>query len=228
MTDSNYIELKKRIQSLGYSSIAIDGNIGVGKTSLARLMVARLGGQLVEERVEDNPFLERFYDDMGSYAFQAQLVFLMNRYRQQLALAQTDLFADLMVLDYIFARDRIFANVTLSDEELALYERVASELEAKLVKPSLVIYLQASSVVLFDRIQVRGKSFERKISRDYLEALNDAFNHYFFNYSEGPLLVVNTDAMDFVNVERHFADLVKRIGEPVTHTEFYVPSWESK
>jgi deoxyadenosine/deoxycytidine kinase len=228
VTDSNYIELKKRIQSLGYSSIAIEGNIGVGKTSLARLMVARLGGQLVEERVEDNPFLERFYDDMGSYAFQAQLVFLMNRYRQQLALAQTDLFADLMVLDYIFARDRIFANVTLSDEELALYERVASELEAKLVKPSLVIYLQASSVVLFDRIQVRGKSFERKISRDYLEALNDAFNHYFFNYSEGPLLVVNTDAMDFVNVERHFADLIKRIGEPVTHTEFYVPSWESK
>ncbi len=228
MTDSNYIEIKKRIQSLGYSSIAIEGNIGVGKTSLARLMVARLGGQLVEERVEDNPFLERFYDDMGSYAFQAQLVFLMNRYRQQLALAQTDLFADLLVLDYIFARDRIFANVTLSDEELALYERVASELEAKLVKPSLVIYLQASSVVLFDRIQVRGKSFERTISRDYLEALNDAFNHYFFNYSEGPLLVVNTDAMDFVNVERHFADLIKRIGDPVTHTEFYVPSWESK
>jgi len=228
VTDSNYIEIKKRIQSLGYSSIAIEGNIGVGKTSLARLMVARLGGQLVEERVEDNPFLERFYDDMGSYAFQAQLVFLMNRYRQQLALAQTDLFADLLVLDYIFARDRIFANVTLSDEELALYERVASELEAKLVKPSLVIYLQASSVVLFDRIQVRGKSFERTISRDYLEALNDAFNHYFFNYSEGPLLVVNTDAMDFVNVERHFADLIKRIGDPVTHTEFYVPSWESK
>jgi len=228
VTDSNYTELKKRIQSLGYSSIAIDGNIGVGKTSLARLMVARLGGQLIEERVEDNPFLERFYDDMGSYAFQAQLVFLMNRYRQQLALAQTDLFADFIVLDYVFPRDRIFANVTLSDEELALYERVATELEAKLVKPSLAIYLQASGTVLFDRIQVRGKSFERKISRDYLEALNDAFNHYFFNYSEGPLLVVNTDAMDFVNDERHFADLVKRIGEPVTHTEFYVPSWESK
>jgi deoxyadenosine/deoxycytidine kinase len=228
VTPTDYNELKKRIRALDYTSIAIDGNIGVGKTSLARLLVKRLGAQMVEERVEDNPFLERFYDDMGAYAFQTQLVFLMNRYKQQLALGQMDLFTDLVVLDYIFARDRIFANVTLSDEELALYERVSSELEAKLVRPGLVVYLQASSSVLFDRIQTRGKAFERSISRDYLEALNNAFNHYFFNYSEGPLLVVNTDAMDFVNDERHFADLVQRFGEPVTHTEFYVPSWETK
>jgi deoxyadenosine/deoxycytidine kinase len=228
VTRIDYAELRNKIQALGYTSIAIDGNIGVGKTSLAHLFVQRLGAQMVEERVDDNPFLERFYDDMGAYAFQTQLVFLMNRYKQQLSLGQTDLFADLVVLDYIFARDRIFANVTLSDEELALYERVSSELEAKLVRPSLVVYLQASSSVLFDRIQTRGKAFERSISRDYLEALNDAFNHYFFNYSEGPLLVVNTDAMDFVNDERHFADLVQRIGEPVTHTEFYVPSWETQ
>jgi deoxyguanosine kinase len=228
VTQGNYTNIKRRIRSLGYTAIAIEGNIGVGKTSLARLLVRRLGGRLVEERVDDNPFLERFYDDMGTYAFQTQLVFLMNRYRQQLALSQTDLFADLVILDYVFARDRIFANVTLSDDELALYERVASELEAKVVDPDLVIYLQASSSVLFDRIQMRGKAFERTISRGYLEALNNAFNHYFFNYSEGPLLVVNTDAMDFVNDERHFDDLVQRIGEPVTHTEFYVPSWETK
>jgi deoxyguanosine kinase len=228
VTDTRYTELLEKIQALGYSTIAIDGNIGVGKTTLARLMAQKLGGQLVEERVEDNPFLERFYDDMGAYAFQTQLVFLMNRYKQQLSLSQTDLFADLVVLDYIFARDRIFANVTLSDEELALYERVAHELEAKLVKPSLVVYLQASSSVLFDRIQMRGKTFERTVSRTYLEALNDAFNHYFFNYNEGPLLVVNTDATDFVNDESHFTDLLRRISEPVTNTEFYVPSWESK
>jgi deoxyadenosine/deoxycytidine kinase len=228
VTTTKYTELRENIQALGYNTIAIDGNIGVGKTSLARLMVNRLGGELIEEHVEDNPFLERFYDDMGAYAFQVQLVFLMNRYKQQLALSQTDLFSDFIVMDYLFARDRIFANVTLSDEELALYERVASELEAKLVKPDLVIYLQASSSILFERIQTRGKAFERTVSRDYLEALNDAFNHYFFNYSDGPLLVVNTDAMDFVNDEKHFTDLMKRLGESVTNTEFYVPSWETK
>lgn len=225
---TSYAEQKRKIQERGYSSIAIEGNIGVGKTSLARLLVKRLGGRLVEENVDDNPFLDRFYDDMGAYAFQTQLVFLMNRYKQQLALSQHDLFADLCVLDYIFARDRIFANVNLNDDELVLYDRIASELEAKLVKPDLVVYLQASSPVLFERIQSRGKYSERSMSRDYLDALNDAFNHYFFNYNASPLLVVNTDAMDFVNDERHFADLVQRMTEPVVNTEFYVPSWESR
>jgi len=228
VTTPNYSEHKRKIRQLGYSSVAVEGNIGVGKTSLARMMVKRLGGRLIEERVDDNPFVERFYDDMDAYALQTQLVFLLNRYKQQVQLGQTDLFDDLVIMDYIFARDRIFANVTLGDDELVLYERIASELEAKLVKPSLVIYLQASKTVLFDRIQHRGNNFERNISRDYLETLNDAFNHYFFNYSDGPLLVVNTDAMDFVNDERHFADLMLRIAEPVTNTEFYVPSWENR
>jgi deoxyadenosine/deoxycytidine kinase len=226
--DAHYAEIRRGIHARGYSRIAIEGNIGVGKTSLARLVGRRLGGRLVEDRVDDNPFLERFYEDAGAYAFQTQLVFLMNRYKQQLVLNQQDLFADLVVFDYVFARDRIFANVVLGDDELALYERIASELEAKVVRPDLAVYLQASSPVLFDRIQNRGRDYERSLSRDYLEALNDAFNHYFFNYAAGPLLIVNTDAMDFVNDERHFADLVRRISEPVVNTEFYVPSWESR
>ncbi|MBI4720261.1 MAG: deoxynucleoside kinase [Chitinivibrionia bacterium] len=210
------------------SIIAVEGNIGVGKTSLARMLVKKLGGRLVEERVDDNPFLDRFYEDMGAFAFQTQLVFLLNRYRQQLSLAQKDLFDDLTVIDYIFARDSIFANVNLSDDELVLYERIASELHHKSIKSDLVIYLQASSDVLFERIRLRGKSFERTISRDYLNVLNEGFNHFFFNYSEAPLLVVNTDAMDFVGDERQFQDLVKRISEPVGGTEYYVPSWEQK
>jgi deoxyadenosine/deoxycytidine kinase len=224
----SYADIRKGILERGYARIAIEGNIGVGKTSLARLIVKRLGGRLVEDRVDDNPFLERFYEDADAYAFQTQLVFLLNRYKQQLLLNQQDLFADLVVFDYVFARDRIFANVNLSDDELGLYERVASELEARVVPPDLAIYLQASGQVLFDRIQSRGRGYERPVSRDYLEALNEAFNHFFFNYSAGPLLVVNTDAMDYVNDERHFVDLLSRLTEPVVNTELYVPSWERK
>ena len=228
MMDETYAEIRRGILARGYARVAIEGNIGVGKTSLARLVAKRLGGQLVEDRVDDNPFLERFYEDAGAYAFQTQLVFLMNRYKQQLALNQRDLFADFVVFDYVFARDRIFANVNLGDDDLALYERVASELETKVVRPDLAIYLQASAPVLFDRIQTRGNTAERALSRDYLEALNEAFNHYFFNYSAGPLLVVNTDAMDFVNDERHFVDLLTRLCEPVVNTEFYVPSFGTR
>ncbi len=222
-----YTEYKRRLRENGISAIAIEGNIGVGKTSLARLIVDRIGGRLVEERVDDNPFLERFYEDMGAYAFQTQLVFLMNRYKQQISLAQKDLFDDLTVLDYIFARDRLFAHVNLDDDELALYNRIASELEAKVIKPDFVIYLQASPEVLFERIQLRGRRFERSISREYLNALNEAFNHFFFSYLQTPLLVVNTDALDFVNDEEQLHDLIRRISEPVRGTEYYVPSWES-
>jgi deoxyadenosine/deoxycytidine kinase len=222
-----YDGLKKKIMGNGASVIAVDGNIGVGKTSLARLLSRHLGASLIEENVEDNPFVERFYEDMGAYSLQTQLVFLMNRYKQQLTLGQKELFSELTVIDYVFARDKIFAHVNLSDDELGLYNRIASELEQKLVKPDIVVYLQASSDVLYERIQLRGNAIERSISKDYLEALNDAFNHYFFNYSGSPLLVVNTDHMDFVSNEKHFQDLVQRIAEPVSGLELYVPSWES-
>ena len=221
-----YTDLKKRIMDNGVSVIALEGSIGVGKTSFARLLSRRLNVRLVEERTEENPFLERFYEDMGAFAFQTQLVFLMNRYKQQLGLTQRELFGELTVIDYVFARDRIFAHINLNDDELALYNRIASELEEKLVRPDLVIYLQGSSDVLFDRILNRGRAMERGISKDYLDTLNNAFNHFFFNYSATPLLVVNTDAMDFVNKDEHFQDLVARIAEPVQGIELYVPSWE--
>ncbi len=220
--------LSSAILNNGISIISVEGNIGVGKTSLARMMANELNGRFIPENVDDNPFLERFYEDTGAFAFQTQLVFLLNRYRQQLSLAQKDLFDELTIIDYIFCRDRIFANINLNDDELALYNRISSELEAKTIKPDLAIYLQASSEVLFERIRTRGRSFERNISRDYLDTLNEAFNHFFFNYAETPLLVVNTDSMDFVKDKNHFRDLLKRIAEPVAGTEYYVPSWEQK
>jgi len=223
-----YTGYRKKIIANGVSIIAVEGNIGVGKTSLARLLAKNLGGKLVEEQVEENPFLERFYYDMEAYGFQTQMVFLMNRYRQQLSLCQKDLFDDLVVMDYIFARDRIFAHVNLSDDELALYNRIAASLEGKTVDPDLVIYLQASPQVLYERIRLRGRSFEKSISIEYLEVLNEAFNHYFFNYDAGPLLVINTDEIDFVGNEKHFLDLVERISQPVVGTEYYVPSWEER
>ena len=223
-----YTQIKNKMMSSGVSLVAVDGSIGVGKTSLARLLAQHLGAKLIEENVEDNPFIERFYEDMGAYSLQAQLVFLMNRYKQQLSLSQKELFSELTIIDYIFARDKIFAHVNLSDEELGLYGRIANELETKLIRPDIVVYLQASSDVLFERIQRRGNAMERTISKDYLETLNEAFNHFFFNYSETPLLIVNTDRMDFVNDERQFHDLVQRISERVKGTELYVPSWETQ
>jgi deoxyadenosine/deoxycytidine kinase len=223
-----YNQIKLKMMDNGLSLVAVEGSIGVGKTSLARLLARHLHARLIEENVEDNPFLERFYENMGAYSLQAQLVFLMNRYKQQLGLGQKELFSDLTIIDYVFARDKIFAHVNLTDDELGLYSRIASELEAKLVRPDVVVYLQASSDVLFERIQLRGNAMERGISKDYLETLNEAFNHYFFNYAETPLLIVNTDGMDFVNNEKHFQDLVQRISEPVSGTELYVPSWETK
>jgi deoxyadenosine/deoxycytidine kinase len=222
-----YNEHKRQILENAVSLISVEGNIGVGKTSLARLLARHLSARLIEDKIEDNPFLERFYQDMGAYSFQTQLVFLMNRYKEQLALGQKELFTELTILDYIFARDRIFAHVNLNDEELGLYNRIASELEEKLVRPDLVVYLQASGDVLYERIQGRGKAMERGISKRYLETLNEAFNHYFFNYTDSPLLVVNTDSMDFVNNEKHFQDLVRRTTEPVQGMEMYVPSWEA-
>jgi deoxyadenosine/deoxycytidine kinase len=224
----SYSAWKKDLLDRGVSVIAVEGNVGVGKTTLSRMLARRLGARLVEEKVEDNPFLDRFYEDMGAFRLQTQLVFLLNRYKQQISLAQKELFDDLTIIDYIFARDKIFAHVVLSDDELGLYNRIAQELEARVVKPDLVIYLQARAEVLFERILRRGRATEKTISRDYLETLNEAFNHYFFSYDETPLLVVNTDSMDFVSDDRHFQDLAKRISEPVVGMEFYVPSWEAR
>jgi deoxyguanosine kinase len=219
-------DLRNRLISNGIRYIAIEGNIGAGKTTLARLLAEEGDARLFQEEVDDNPFLSKFYQNTREHAFQAQIFFLLNRYRQQMEIAQRDLFADLIVADYLFAKDAIFANVTLEDDELVLYNRLHSLLEGKIVVPDLVMYLQTSPDVLLDRIRRRGRSFERGIPEDYLRALNDAFNHFFFHYDDSPLLIVNTDRLDFAASRTHLEDLFERIAEKFTGTHFYAPSWE--
>jgi deoxyadenosine/deoxycytidine kinase len=194
--------------------IAIEGVIGVGKTTLATLMSDRLGAQLQVEEVEENPFLAKFYGDMRGYAFQTQIFFLLSRYRQQMELSQASLFQQKVVSDYIFAKDRIFAYLNLNDDELALYERLVKILEEDIARPDIVVYLQASTDVLMERIRKRGRPYEKNMPQDYIETLNKAYNHFFFHYDDTPLLMVNTDSL---NLPRSESELLKLMAVINTH-----------
>ncbi len=203
--------------------IVVEGPIGVGKTSLVDLLAERLEARKLLEVADDNPFLPEFYKDSRRYAFQTQLWFLLNRFRQQQELAQFDLFRQTLIADYLFAKDKIFAYLTLEDHELALYDRVHGLLQGRVPTPDLVILLQANTDELLRRIAVRGKRYEREISRQYLEDLNAAYTHFFFHYGASPLLVVNTSDIDFVNRREDLEDLIKKIGETRAGTHYYVP-----
>ncbi len=203
--------------------MVVEGPIGVGKTSLAELLAERLQARKLMEGPEENPFLSQFYKDMRRYAFQTQLYFLLNRFRQQQELVQFDLFKQSLVSDYLFAKDKIFAYLTLDDNELALYERLHPLLEMRVQKPDLVIYLQAGTDVLMRRIQSRGRDYEQGLDRTYLEDVNAAYNHFFFHYSATPLLVVNTNDIDFVKHKEDFEDLVKQVEAVQAGTHYYVP-----
>jgi deoxyadenosine/deoxycytidine kinase len=176
--------------------IAVEGPIGVGKTTLASLLVERLGGRFVAESFADNPFLASFYEDRQKYAFQTQLFFLLSRFQQQQSLFQQDLFNQVTVADYLFAKDRIFASLNLDPNELALYEQVYALLGGRTVKPDLVVYLQARVDVLVSRVRRRGREMERRVDADYLARLSTAYNDFFFHYDDTPLLVVNTSDID--------------------------------
>jgi deoxyguanosine kinase len=203
--------------------IVVEGPIGVGKTSLSELLAERLQARKLLEGPDENPFLGRFYKDMRRYAFQTQLYFLLNRFRQQQELHQFDLFKQSLVSDYLFAKDKIFAYLTLDDNELALYERLHPLLEMQVQRPDLVIYLQASTDVLMRRIQSRAREHERELSRSYLEDVNSAYNHFFFHYAATPLLVVNTNEIDFVKHKEDFEDLVRQVEAVRAGTHYYVP-----
>lgn len=203
--------------------IAVEGPIGVGKTSLAEILAHRLQARLVMEEIEKNPFLSDFYQDMRGRAFQTQIFFLLSRYRQQRELAQEDLFHQGMVADYLFAKDRIFARVTLDEEENKLYDQLYDVLSTRVVKPDLVIYLQATTDVLLRRIELRGRKFEINIPRDYLETLNRAYNHFFFHYRETPLFVVNTSEIDFVHRSADLEDLLAHMEKIEKGVLYYQP-----
>lgn len=203
--------------------IVVEGVIGAGKTSLAKMLTERLQARLVLEEVEENPFLKDFYRDRERYAFQTQMHFLFSRYQQQRSLQQQELFTERTVSDYLFQKDRIFAGLTLSDRELALYERLVGWLELDVVKPDVVVYLQASTDRLMERIARRARPFEKDMDRAYIEQLNQAYNHFFFHYTEAPLLVVNTNAIDFVKHPEDFEDLRKRIVSHREGTVYYTP-----
>lgn len=205
-----------------WNYVAFEGPIGVGKTSLVNLLSERLEAVRILEDVS-NPFLESFYDEVPGAAFQAQLFFLLSRYRQLTEAAQGELFQQLTLADHIFQKDRIFAHLTLNDSELMLYERLWTLLAPQVPKPDMVVYLQSTTDVLMQRVQRRGRNEETGISRAYLDEVNQAYAHYFYHYRETPLLVINTSEIDFVADEADLDDLIAQIDAMDAGTRVYVP-----
>ena len=204
--------------------IAIEGVIGAGKTTLAQKLSDRLGARLVLERFEENPFLPKFYEDPEHYAFQTQIFFLLSRYKQQQDLFQADLFQDFLISDYIFEKDKIFAYLTLADEELKLYETLLAAIERNIPTPDLVVYLQCSVERLMNNIRSRGRKMEVNISEEYIRDLNEAYNYFFFRYKATPLLIVKATDIDFVGNKNDFEDLLDQILRPnKAPVEYYNP-----
>ncbi len=203
--------------------IALEGPIAVGKTSLAQLLSKELGARLILEDFEDNPFLSDFYNDPERFGFQTQLFFLLQRYRQQQELRQVDMFQKLLVTDYMFVKDRLFASLNLNEKEMQLYDTVANLLERNVIKPDLVIYLQADTDLLMKNIAKRGRAMEKNITWEYIDALNQVYTEYFFRYQETPLVIINTNNIDFVKNESDLQEVINYIRQPVSGTKFFNP-----
>lgn len=197
--------------------------MGVGKTSLAGKLAEKLSVHPLLEQTEDNPFLDKFYRNPKRYSFQIQIFFLLRRYQHSIEINQMDLFRRTIITDYLFDKDRIFARNNLDDHEFWLYDQLFQLLKARLTPPDLVIFLQAKTEVLMARIKNRNRDYERPINFKYLDQINQAFNSFFFNYSDSPLLVINASNIDFVNIPEDFEDLVSHIKATQSGTHYYNP-----
>lgn len=209
------------LKDLNMTHIAVEGGIGVGKTTLAKKLAERVDANLLLETIDDNPFLELFYQDPERHGLSVQLSFLFSRLKQWQSLIQQDLFHSVVISDYLFAKDRLFAMTNLSDEEFALYDQVARLIAINLPKPDLVIYLQSSPEVALHRIRQRNRDMEKGINLDYLKQVTATYDKYFFHYQETPLLVVQTDRIDFANRPEALDMLLQRINAMGSGTEFW-------
>jgi deoxyadenosine/deoxycytidine kinase len=201
--------------------IAVEGVIGVGKTTLVEALAERLDATQVLEEWEENPFLKPFYDGKAHSAFQTELFFLLSRYRQQRELVQRKLFADTLVADYVFEKSRLFAYLNLDDSDLLIFDKLYAALAEGLPKPDVVIYLQAPTEMLMKRILGRGRPEERGIEREYIAELGQAYSHYYFHYDATPLLVVNTEDVDFSKRPEDVDDLLKQLRTLSGGTQYY-------
>ena len=204
--------------------IAVEGTIGVGKTSLARILAEEIQGRLVLEEFEDNPFLKEFYQDRKRWAFQTQINFLISRYYQQLRLQQIDMFSDKIVSDYMFAKDKLFAQTSLDDNEMILYKKLANIFEKNITPPDLVIFLQSDVDRLMENIKSRGRDYEKDIDWEYLSQLNEIYNQYFLSYDKSNLLLINSNNIDFVNNKDDLKQILDVIRTPFSGTKFFNPA----
>ena len=203
--------------------IAVEGPIGVGKTTLAKALCKHLNARLVLEEFDENPFLREFYRDKDRVAFQTQIYFLLTRFKQQESVLQQDLFSRAIVSDYLFAKDRIFAYLNLAEAEVQLYERIYELIQPRLLKPDLVVYLQARPEVLVQRMKKRGREYEVSVDVKYLEDLQRAYNAFFFHYNETPLLVIDSSEIDIVNNPKDLEEVFNVVAKIKHGTHHYLP-----
>ena len=203
--------------------IVVEGPLGAGKTSFAMLLAEKIHGKTILEETEGNPFLADFYKDPIKFAFQTQLFFILRRFQKQEEINQIDIFKRVVISDFLLDKDRIFARFNLDDREFSLYEQIFHLLKVRILKPNLVIFLQARTDILKERIKKRDRDYEKSINIKYLDQINQSFNEFFFHYTETPLLVIDASEIDFVNVRSDLDNLIVEIEKMERGTKYYVP-----